>query len=177
MGLEIEGGAGGHVGGNIKYTQSRTYTGNWNTVATSFFKEKNSGNNLNYENVYYKLIGENRIDNEYSSLFKNKLSAYHAITLKLDGNKEASNKYLKKITNGSGATLTQITTLPDPGTSSPTLVNIVAPIKRTEREKRNQVIQKYTVADVLRYHLNNLVTIFSHVSLLQCTKCFNVVNI
>ncbi len=150
IGLEIEGGAGGHIGGNLKYTDSRTYTGPWNTVATNFFKESTVGTAIDYEKAYYKNIGENRIDQEFSSLFKNKLSSYNAITLQLDGNKNASNRYLKKIQPSNVSALVPVTAAG--GTTPVTISNL----KRIHREKRNQVVQKITKSEVAKYNLASL---------------------
>ena len=151
IGMEYEGGAGGHIGVNFKNTECTTYTGNWNTVATPFFKEKYSGNNLNYEKVYYKNVGENRVDDEYSALYKNKLSNSDAITLLLDDNKQASFKYLKKFQLNASTGLTPIVD----NTGQITNINN---LKRSEREKRNQIIQKVTKAEVFKYNLKKFIT-------------------
>jgi hypothetical protein len=145
IGAEVEGGAGFHGGANIRRTNTNSYTGNWNTVATPFFKEKQTGNNLNYEKVYYKNTGENRIDMEYSSLFSGKLGKYAPITLKLDNNKDAINKYLEKRVTNTTTSLEAVSTPMGTG------------IKRSQREKRNQVIQKVTFFDRDRFELNKLI--------------------
>ncbi len=145
IGVEVEGGAGFHGGANIKRTKTNSYTSNWNTVATPFFKEKRSGNNLNYEKVYYKNIGENRIDNEYSSMFSSKLGKYAPITLKLNDSKEAINQYYEKQVVDATAGLVPVATAMGTG------------IKRNQREKRNQVIQKVTFLDRDQFGLNNLI--------------------
>src|SRR5690606_18285763 len=38
LGAEIEGGAGGHIGANLKTNKSETYTGAWDTNIVSYFK-------------------------------------------------------------------------------------------------------------------------------------------
>lgn len=145
IGAEVEGGAGFHGGANIKRTNTNSYTGNWNTEVTPFLKEKKTGNNLNYEKVYYKSTGENRIDTEYSTLFSNKLGGYSPIMLKLDLNKDAINQYYaKKVTNAT-ADLVQVNTAMGTG------------IKRNQRELRNQVIQKVTFLERTRYGLEDLI--------------------
>jgi hypothetical protein len=141
LGVEIEGGAGGHIGASIKRSTSNTFTGGWNTVATPFFKEKMSNNYRDYERVYYKNVGETRIDREYNSLFTSKLGGYHPITFRLDPiTKQAVNEYLVKDVSSSAPSL-----LP-----ASTITNYV---KREHRELRNQVTQKVTKSELVRYGL------------------------
>lgn len=146
IGVEVEGGAGFHGGANIKRTNTNSYTSNWNTVVTPFLKEKKTGNALNYEKVYYKNTGENRIDTEYSTMFSNKLGGYSPIMLKLDLNKDAINQYFSKTVSDATVGLSQVNTAMGSG------------IKRNQRELRNQVIQKITFLERTRYGLENLIT-------------------
>ncbi|MFN3754313.1 hypothetical protein [Flavobacterium sp.] len=145
MGVEIEGGAGGHFGASKRHSNSNSYTGIWNTVATPFFKEKVSGNNRNYERVYYKNVGETRTDQEYHDLFTSKLGGYSPITLSLDVNKQASNNYFRKTVSDNTASLELSNT-------------ILQPIKRNEREKRNQITQKISKSEISRYNLQSVIT-------------------
>ncbi|AWM14173.1 hypothetical protein DI487_10150 [Flavobacterium sediminis] len=147
MGAEYEGGAGGHIGGNIKRSYSNSMTRGWNTTVVPFFKEKISNNDISYETVYLKNIGENRIDQEYQSLFDTKIGAAAAITLQLDGNKQATNKYLVKAPSLSY------------GNSSPfsSTLTFNSQLKRNKREDRNQVIQKFTKKEVEDFGMNSFI--------------------
>lgn len=140
FGFEIEGGAGVHKGFNFRTTNTNTYTGNWQTVASPFFKDKNSGNLKDYEKVYYKNIGEMRVDQESGTLL-NTLKYSSPITLEIDVAKNATNKYKSKVVVGNQSLLSEG-------------VSFNSAIKRTHREKRNQVVQKITKKEVLAYNLS-----------------------
>jgi hypothetical protein len=140
---ELEGGGGFHGGANIRFVGSNSYTKVWNTVATNYFKEKTSDNDLNYERVYYKNVGENRIDQEYSQMFNEKLGGSYPIMLGLDLSKNATNQYYKKEFVGSNSSLTSLNN------------SINSQIKRENREKRNKSIQKISVNESMNYALNN----------------------
>ncbi|TRW27552.1 hypothetical protein FMM05_02620 [Flavobacterium zepuense] len=133
LGVEIEAGGGVHGGASVTSSPTVSYTGNWNTVVSPFFKEKITGNQYNYEKVYYKSIGENRVDPEYTSLLNNQLGGTKPITLKLDFGKNATNSYYVKNTVEAFENQT---------------LNFNGPIKRTNREKRNQAIQKVLAKDI-----------------------------
>ena len=152
FGGEVEGGAGGHIGANFKHSYSNSFTANWNTKITQFLQEKKSGNAFNYENVYYKNVGERRIDQEYNTMFENKLGEYSPITLKLV-DEEASNQYLKKLQVDTQNGLSEL------GTAN-NIINTA--IKRNERENRNQVTQKITKAEVNKFGLQNIIETYSN---------------
>lgn len=144
FGFEIEGGGGVHKGLNFRTSHSNTYTGNWQTVVNPFLQEKMSGNAKDYENVYYKNIGETRVDKEYGTLLQN-LGGSSPITLEIDRNKNAINKYRAKILANNESLL-----------SSGVTFN--SQIKRNHREKRNQVVQKLTKLEVQKYDLSPFFT-------------------
>jgi hypothetical protein len=145
--LELEGAQGVHVGGNIKLTKSTTKTGRWNTVATPYLKESNSNTMIDYEKLYYKKIGEGRVDKEKTSLFDIALGGESAITLNLNGaTNDAMNRYSKKQVFGSGSILTS---LPNP---------FLQPIRRLHREKRNSAIQKISVQEVQKYNMGSVIS-------------------
>jgi hypothetical protein len=143
IGIEVEGGGGAHFGANARTTNTSSYTGNWATKATPFFKEKLTGNQRDYEKVYFKSIGENRVDSEYSTML-GFLGNNDPITLKLDINKDAINNYRKKIITTNQSNLSNGTTFNN------------SQIKRSSRELRNQSIQKLTRSEVLKFGLHSL---------------------
>ncbi len=139
-GLEVELGTAAHKGLNFRKSTTTSYTGNWETKASPFFKEKVTKNAKDYEMVYFKNIGESRNDIENTNLLETKLGGKYPITLMLDINKDAINVYGKKQVNNTTTSLL-------PGTP------FVSQIKRNNREQRNQVIQKITKNDAIRYRL------------------------
>lgn len=146
---EVEAGAGGHVGANVRNSYSKSYGSKWNTIATPFFDEKISGNSIDYERVYYKNVGEMRVDNEYATMFEEKLGGYSPITFTLDENKNATNNYFGKNININASDNQNINQL--------NLVsNIESQIKRSKRELRNQVTQKVTKREVTKYNLQGM---------------------
>ena len=138
-GFEVEAGAGAHMGLNFRTTNTTSYTGAWSTVATPFFKEKLSGNAKDYERVYYKTIGETRVDQEGAALV-NSLGGVKPITLKLDANKNAVNSYQTKVQQDNLSLLTE-------GQA------FNSQITRQHRELRNQTIQKVTNYEAKRFSL------------------------
>lgn len=135
-GIELQGGAGVHIGGNIKYTNSRSYTNNWDGAPVSnFLKEKTKNNAKGYEKVYYKLYGDSKSDIENQNL-NEFLGSNDPITLTLDFNKNATNSYAKKelVDNHS--------------TFASALTTFNSPIKRENREKRTQTVQKFAKNEV-----------------------------
>ncbi|MCF6133250.1 hypothetical protein [Flavobacterium wongokense] len=145
MSAEIEAGWGFHYGASIKNTSSINYTSGWKTIATPYFKEKPSGS-IGYERVYYKSLGELRVDPEYNpttpTLFSQIVSDDMPVTLKLMDN-NALNKYSKKVITGYDSDLAPMASF---NTSN---------LRRTNREKRNTAIQKITKREALDYHLDN----------------------
>lgn len=159
-GLEIEGGGGVHKGLNFRVSNTNSYTAGWNTVATPFFKEKTSGNEKDYEKVYFKNIGETRADPEYNTILQ-KVGDTLPVALKIDDNKNAVNVYRKKYMSPSESLL-------DDGTTFNTQ------IKRQHREQRNQVIQKITKGEAKRFGLSpyinyNTETIIDHSGIVPVT--------
>jgi len=132
LGMEVEFGWGFHAGMDVEYSTSDVRAGIWNTPVKNYFKNSNS-ENLDYEKSYYKLGSDLTLDNEIN-LYTNKLASNKAIDFKLLDIRNLDNKYRIK------------------GQTFP--LNINDKIKRSEREKRNQSIQKITVKEA-----NNDVTI------------------
>lgn len=88
FGLEIEGGAGGHIGTDFTITNAASTTGPWDTGVNRLFDEvfpgAGSGLPANYENTYYKLIGETTVDLD-DEVFNGTLGATDPIRIKLSG--------------------------------------------------------------------------------------------
>ncbi len=145
--LELEAGTAAHIGGNIKFTNSNTRSGIWNTVATPYFKERTSNNHIDYEKTYFKMVGESRVDKE-RAFFVNGLGGNAPITLTLDRvNNDAINKFSKKsLTVGNyDSNLTEM---------SPFMTSL----KRQNREKRNQAIQKFSKDEVTQYLMEKVIS-------------------
>lgn len=138
-GLEIEGGAGAHKGLNFRTSNTISYTGKWNTTVSRYLQEKTTNNLTDYEKVYYKSIGESRVDPEYSSIIQS-IGGIKPVTLKIDAGKNAVNIYRTKSIVGTQSLL-----------ADQTAFN--SQIKRTVREKRNKVVQKVTKAEAQKYNL------------------------
>ncbi|OEK09135.1 hypothetical protein A8C32_10395 [Flavivirga aquatica] len=150
-GIEVEGGSGFHGGYNFTVAPSKSHTGIWNTNATSHFKQdKEEIKSKDYEPVYFKYIGENRIDKD-SDLFLNKLGGYNAIALDIDGEgfgKEASNLFVKKVYR----TVLGENNEPIETSYNKKLENFRGKFKRTKRDVRNQSIQKINRKELGDYY-------------------------
>ncbi len=139
---EIEAGWGVHYGASIKYTSGVNYTSLWGSIATPYLKEK-SPSNIDYEKVYYKMVGEQHVDEEQSRLLNQNFGGNSPVTLSLSTD-VLMNKYAKKtITGGYNSSLTNMSSF---STSD---------LRRAKREQRNKVIQKLTKKEALDYNLNN----------------------
>lgn len=146
FGLEGELGAGGHLGANFRNSISTSYSGKWETAGVvPFLEEKTNGNLPDYEKVYFKNIGETRVDEQMGISFLPLLRSSNPITLKLDANKDVINVYREKYQPNVESMLTE-------GTSFNTNT-----IKRANRELRNQVVQKFTKGDVKKYGLQSFI--------------------
>ena len=138
---EVEGGAGFHVGVDLKLSPSENHNGVWNTNATSFFHPSNPENDhRDYEPVYFKSIGEFRVDDE-SSFFNETLGGKSPVALEIGGlpsapGKYARNTFRKKVYN-------ENTGVP----SYETMPAFSGKLKREHRERRNQAITKFTAQE------------------------------
>jgi len=140
-GVEIEAGLGFHMGFNFTAAPTKSYTGIWNTNATGYFKQaKEEIKSKNEEPVYFKYIGEKRIDKD-NDLFLNRLGGYNAIALDISGKgfgKQAANQFVKK------SYRTEVGTNGEP-VHTPyyeKLGNFTTKFERTKRVIRNQSVQK-----------------------------------
>lgn len=129
LGIEIQVGTG-HYGFNATYTKSNSTSRAWvgNNNAIDRFTLKNSDNPL-YEDVYFKTIGGNHVDNNYNAYNP---QGYNAAKLQFGGNKFGRQLFPNYETN----------------------YNVYSesdPLMRTERVKRNQTIQKLTRKEAVEY--------------------------
>jgi hypothetical protein len=141
--LELEAGWGVHTGGGLKYTSSNNYTTGWNTVATPYLKEKNI-KRPDYEKVYYKNVGEQRVDADVATNLGYTFGGNKPIALKLS-NQNVLNQYYKKV-NTPASTNYQMQDIKPFNTDS---------LQRRTREQRNKVIQKITKAEANSYGLSD----------------------
>lgn len=149
LGVEIEPGSGYHYGMNFTDAPSVSRTGIWDTKALRHFKQekediKEAGESLDYEPVYFKYIGEPRVDKD-QKLFED-LGGYSPIALKIGGSKKSFNKYadnrfrIKKY-NAKGTPIYE-----DLGTT-----NFTSKFKRT-RDIRNQNVQKISAEELPKFY-------------------------
>ena len=135
-GGEFEGGYGFHVGVDLQYSPTESYTGVWETQATNKFK-KSLGDKIDFEDTYFKSTGDLSVDendNAQPDLFNDNLGGENPIALVLEGanyGKKAVSKFKKKSYTSSGQEVYST-------------IQISNKIKRSKREKRNQAITKIT---------------------------------
>jgi len=137
FGGEIEGGTGWHVGLDFRTIDGESRTGIWDTPVTNYFEynEDDDTKNIDFEEVYYKAIGEFNIDNE-SAIFNTQLGGNNPIRIGISGTqnspgKYALNSYFKKepIIPNDGL-----------GGSGYSEISFNQPIAREHRELRNKAI-------------------------------------
>lgn len=143
IGGEYEGGTGFHVGGNFVSAPSNSHTGVWQTNASNSFRNDNENDiDKDYEPVYFKYVGEHKVDEE-QSLYADQLKGDAAMALKIGGasfNKYASNQFrVKNYLPG--------TNIPDYNTTS-----FSGAFKRTKRDVRNQSIQKISKEELQDFY-------------------------
>lgn len=131
----IEVGAGGifHVGTDFKFQPSSSSTGLWEkrNNARGSFAEQTTGNNIDYEKVYFRNTSELSVDSEMNKLFYDYLGGNDPIRIPLNfinpfDVRTVAGKYL----HGTGSSLK-----PTQGFDK---------VKRKNRLIRNQAIQKLT---------------------------------
>jgi hypothetical protein len=89
LGGELGAGVGVHFGIDYARTDSKSSTGLWykGNGALSRTLEKKTGNNPNYEKVFFKNIGGTHVDKEMKTLLDNKLGGYDPISFKIEGSR------------------------------------------------------------------------------------------
>lgn len=128
-----------HVGVNFLASPSTSSTGKWvtdNPVLPLFSESNTDVNEITYEPVSFKLIGELDVDKE-SNIYENEVYTNKAMRLKLD----------KSRYNNKTSPILSVKN----GLNSNDYLNhdIKSPIKRKQRYLRNQVIQKITNKDAV----------------------------
>ncbi|PKV51939.1 hypothetical protein ATE84_4039 [Aquimarina sp. MAR_2010_214] len=147
LGIEIEPGTGYHFGANFTSAPSVSRTGIWDTKALQHFKQekediKESGDLLDYEPVYFKYIGEPRIDKD-QKLFED-LGGYSPIALEIGGSKKGFNKYADnhfRIKEYNADNTPKYRPLP----------SFNSKFKRS-RDIRNQNVQKISAEELLKFY-------------------------
>ncbi|PIA77208.1 hypothetical protein BFR04_10545 [Gaetbulibacter sp. 4G1] len=147
-GAELEGGPGSwHVGANLTVAPSKSHTGVWKTKATSIFTNENentlNGDKIDYEPVYFKYVGENKVNQEHS-MFTEQLHGDKPMALRIGGSKSDFGKYADNsfiVKTYEGASNKPIYPYPVKHISN-------TKIKRTKRDLRNQAIQKFTKKEI-----------------------------
>lgn len=137
-GVEIGVGNAVHNGGDIETSFTRSRVGIWendnHAIENGIFDDDHSMEPLNYEEVYFKHVGDLSADQDMDMYSNTNLRGYNPIQLSIDGGvfaRELNQEYLTK-----GESL---------GGGAP--INKEA-IKRSQRVKRNQNILKIPVSDV-----------------------------
>lgn len=137
-----------HTGFDAKISPSYSYTSNWkdHNFAKDQFK-KVDGTPIDYEETYFKMIGDLRVDTESfdntnQSLFTDKLGGYQPIKIGLGGSRyhrRAEREFrIKSYNNGVPTYIDQ---------------SITSKIYREERDLRNQSIQKITRKEASNFNL------------------------
>ncbi|WP_024771409.1 thrombospondin type 3 repeat-containing protein [Aquimarina macrocephali] len=152
LGVEIEPGSGMHAGVNFTVAPSESHTGIWDTKALQYFKQeregiKEAGDSLNYEPVYHKYIGEPRIDKD-QELFED-LGGYAPIALKLGGSRSSFDRYADNRFRIKTYTDNFIPEYKDLGGAE-----FKKKFKRSNRDVRNQNIQKISAEDLPKFYNN-----------------------
>ncbi|RED45640.1 hypothetical protein [Seonamhaeicola aphaedonensis] len=150
--LGIEFGTGNLVklGADFKFSPSISSTGLWENGnrARRNYTEQLNGNAVDYENVYFKNIGETNVDREFQNVFINKMGGYQPVRIGIGGfmldKKTIPNKYFMGVDNPANI---------DPLTPTSTF----SKIKRDQRLVRKQSILKLTKDELLNI-TNNYTT-------------------
>ena len=140
LGIETQPGSSMHIGveGSIVSSNSSTKAWRETNYALFRFEEQRNGNRPDYEKVFFKSIGGFHVDEEID-LLRVRLGSYDPVKLDISGgtySRSTTSLYKKKM-NGP---YNSYSDLP-----------IYGPLKREKRLKRNQVIQKLTRKEVLKY--------------------------
>lgn len=145
-GIEVEPGSGVHFGANFVASPSQSHTGIWQTTASPVFENENEELiDKDYEPVYFKYVGERRVDDE-RELYTDALKGKQAIDIKLGGStfdKYASRNFRVKQYNPVSNAVSYIE---EPFSDNE--------FKRSKREIRNQAIQKFTVDEMKQVYTN-----------------------
>lgn len=139
LGLEVGAGGGFHWGYDASITLGKSRTSVWESENPAIYRFKeNTNNNPEYEKVFFKNIGGFHVDHEFvetpsGNNLKKKIGNYDALKLELGGDRFARTTKLNYYgSNGAEIANTGV-------------------IKRIDRLKRNQSIQKLTRKEAQKY--------------------------
>ncbi|MBC8756054.1 hypothetical protein H2O64_15355 [Kordia sp. YSTF-M3] len=141
LGAEIEGGWGFRNGIDIHYSPTRSHTGVWDTPGRYRFQSSNT-NDIDYEETYFKTIGDLGIDKDQQELYESVLSAEKPMSLVLTPEGKAYGKQAMNVFNVKEYNI-------DNTIADNSQVTITEPIKRKHREQRNQAILKVNKKEAL----------------------------
>lgn len=139
FGAEFGVGNNTYIGGEIKLTTTKNRTGKWknkNYARTKFIEKETDDNPLAYEASYFKIMGELDVDKEVN-IYTDQIHGDSPIQLDVKGSRV--NKYLSPTFKVKTKGVNGVVSYPS------TVIN--SKIKRTERDLRNQGIQKITKND------------------------------
>ena len=149
LSVEVGGGGGVHWGFDGEALPSNSTTKRWTegNNALPKFVESTTNSRPDYENVFFKNIGGFHVDGELNELLEEKLGGYHPIKTTIAGSEFGRTALAiyqqKKYTTTGSYTPNTFNTIP-----------VSTPIKRSERLKRNQSIQKLTRKEASKYGFN-----------------------
>ncbi|MCH2233782.1 MAG: hypothetical protein MK078_05970 [Crocinitomicaceae bacterium] len=145
-GAEFGGGSAFHAGLDIEVSESYSYSGVWedDNNAISTMESESTPDQVDYEEVFYKNVGDLSVDEEYEDLYgiENGLGGFRPVRVKMAGSEFArtlEDDYEIKV----GLTSPSISegyldhAMPTDG------------VKRDQRVKRNQTIQKLTKQEIV----------------------------
>ena len=139
FGVELGGGNLTHTGVDFNTSPSSSSTGKWinNNHVLPYFEENYlDSNNLRYEPVAFKLVGELNVDKE-NTIYENQMYGSKAWRFAID----------KKKYNNSIIPLLAVKESLNPFDYSSQL--LTSKIKRTQRNQRNQLVQKITALEAV----------------------------
>ncbi len=166
LGVEVEATTSVHAGVNFTAAPSYSKTGIWDTEALKYFRQEredvpdlegSDAESVDYEPVYFKYIGEPRVDDD-EGLF-NSLGGYDPVALEI-GPEDVSGEKLKEIFDKPAQNqfrvkryIDGIPTYPeiddvDSDRADLALPKITGKFKRRNREVRNQTVQKFTASEL-----------------------------
>lgn len=135
-GFEIGTGNAAHTGGDVETVYSMSQTGIWeddnDAIENESFDDDLSMEDLDYEEVYFKNVGDLSADQDMGMYSEANLGAYNPIQFSIGGGAYARNLNNNYLLKG--------------GTAPGSTINRNA-IKRSQRVRRNQTILKVTAAE------------------------------
>lgn len=136
FGGEFEAGSAVHVGFDFNEITGYTRTGVWDSPVLDYFeKGPQSNESIDYEEVYYKSIGELKVDKN-TDIYTSPLGATKPIRIGLGGVNHSFGRFAKNVYEVKGA----LSTNPEDGSYDYVENNFTDRIKRNKRDLRNQTI-------------------------------------